>query len=182
MELADAKQRIQRLQEVQVQVDATWRGSRWIMDVLSIARDRTMSGVGVAIGALAQQAPPVQLLPTPTTESGEEKPATREPAKIRLANDVRPAGGSANGKHRILVKTKSDNKLLGSRPCPPEPSPLHRINTLRSRTPVCHECSVPLDLPGYVSSCSSCSCSRTRQPHPGHGESIVDCVMGVIVF
>ena len=192
VELAEAKQRIQRLQDVQTQVDATWRGSRWIMDVLSIARDRTINGVGVAIGALTQQAPPIQLLPTPTAETPDETRSIathklRDPSKIHPPNEARVVGGSANGKQRILVKTKSDNKLLGNRPCPPEPSPLHRINTLRSRTPVCHECSVPLDLPGYVSSCSSCSCARARQPPPAHRKSTAqsynrDLIDGAIFY
>ncbi|XP_046632316.1 uncharacterized protein LOC124311980 isoform X5 [Daphnia pulicaria] len=187
VELAEAKQRFQRLQDVQVQVDSTWRGSRWIMDVLSLARDRTMTGVGVAIAALSQQvAPSTPLLPTPTESSEESSKRTREnslktPSTCsRLIhstvsnNEGRIMGGGGGtpggGKHRMLVKTKSDNKLLSSRNSIGESPAFLRVNTVRSRTPVCPECSVPLDLPGYVSNCGSCSCSRARYTQPETGE------------
>jgi hypothetical protein len=39
-EVEAAKKRMNRLQEVQNLVDNTWKGSRWIMDVLSYARDK----------------------------------------------------------------------------------------------------------------------------------------------
>ncbi|XP_045027299.1 uncharacterized protein LOC116919246 isoform X4 [Daphnia magna] len=182
VELAEAKQRFQRLQDVQVQVDSTWRGSRWIMDVLSLARDRTMTGVGVAIAALSQQIPPtIPVLSTPTepAEESARRPAltlktsnssTRTNHSIAANNDGRIMGGIPGGKHRVLVKTKSDNKLLGNRNSMGDSPAFIRINTVRSRTPVCPECSVPLDLPGYVSNCGSCSCSRARYTQPETGE------------
>jgi hypothetical protein len=190
VELAEAKQRFQRLQDVQVQVDSTWRGSRWIMDVLSLARDRTMTGVGVAIAALSQQvAPSTPLLPTPTESSEESSKRTREnslktPSTCsRLIhstvsnNEGRIMGGGGGtpggGKHRMLVKTKSDNKLLSSRNSIGESPAFLRVNTVRSRTPVCPECSVPLDLPGYVSNCGSCSCSRARYTQPGNETLVI---------
>lgn len=182
MELAEAKQRFQRLQDVQVQVDSTWRGSRWIMDVLSLARDRTMTGVGVAIAALSQQIPPTTPLLSTPTEPAEESvkrstltlktsnSSTRMNHSITANNDSRMSG-TPGGKHRVLVKTKSDNKLLSNRNSMGDSPAFLRINTIRSRTPVCPECSVPLDLPGYVSSCGSCSCSRTRYTQPGNKDS-----------
>ena len=154
-----------------MQVDSTWRGSRWIMDVLSLARDRTMTGVGVAIAALSQQVPPTPLLPTPT-ESSEES-SKRSVLSFKMSSSswtnssTTNSGVPGGGKHRILVKTKSDNKLLSNRNSMGESPAFLRVNTVRSRTPVCPECSVPLDLPGYVSSCVSCSCSRARYTQPG---------------
>jgi hypothetical protein len=150
------------------------------MDVLSLARDRTMTGVGVAIAALSQQmAPSTPLLPTPPESSSEESSkrtvlSLKTPStSSRLIhstvanNEGRIIGGTPGGKHRILVKTKSDNKLLSGRNSMGESPAFLRVNTVRSRTPVCPECSVPLDLPGYVSNCGSCSCSRARYTQPG---------------
>lgn len=197
MELAEAKQRFQRLQDVQVQVDSTWRGSRWIMDVLSLARDRTMTGVGVAIAALSQQVTPsTTLLPTPPESSSEESskrivlPSKTPSTSSRLIhastvanNDNRIIGGTPGGKHRILVKTKSDNKLLSSRNSMGESPTFLRVNTVRSRTPVCPECSVPLDLPGYVSNCVSCSCSRARYTQPGNNnKTIADIIIAFRLY
>ena len=210
VELAEAKQRIVRLQELQVQVDSTWRGSRWIMDVLSLARDRSVgTGVGVTISALSshhhslhqQQPPPIPLLPTPTAElpsqevfSSNRRPPSNEGGGVGI---VRLGSG---GRQRLLVKTKSDNKLLVGNnnnnnnnkmmTAAESPAVLLRSSglgsssnnsspTARSRTPVCTECSVPLDLPGYVTNCSSCSCSRNtrtqmfaRQQHSRSNEAL----------
>lgn len=175
VELTEAKQRFQRLQDVQAQVDSTWRGSRWIMDVLSLARDRSMTGTGVAIASLtSQQAPPTPLLTTPTESSEESskrslsfKTNSSSRTNSSATNDGRLTSGSiVGGKHRVLVKTKSDNKLLGNRNSLGESPAFLRVNTVRARTPVCAECSVPLDLPGYVSNCVSCSCSRARYTQP----------------
>ena len=186
MELAEAKQRIVRLQELQVQVDSTWRGSRWIMDVLSLARDRSVgTGVGVAISTLSSHhspPPPIPMLPTPTetvppTAVLQEVFSSNTSSSRRLqANEGITRQGSG-GRQRLLVKTKSDNKLLVSNnnnnnnnrmmTAAESPAALLRVlagnndsPTARSRTPVCTECSVPLDLPGYVTNCSECSFSR----------------------
>ncbi len=145
------------------------------MDVLSLARDRTMTGVGVAIAALSQQAPPTPLLPTPTESSEESskrsvlsfKTTSSSRTNSSTTNESRLNSGLPGGKHRILVKTKSDNKLLSNRNSMGESPAFLRVNTVRSRTPVCPECSVPMDLPGYVSNCVSCSCSRARYTQPG---------------
>lgn len=152
------------------------------MDVISLARDRTMTGTGVAIAALSQQTPTMPLLPTPT-ESSEESckrsvlsfktsSSSKTSNNSLTAIENRPNNVVAGGKHRLLVKTKSDNKLLSNRNSLAESPALLRINTVRSRTPVCPECSVPLDLPGYVSSCVSCSCSRARYTQPGKSSLI----------
>lgn len=42
--MTSAKQRLSQLHEFQGQVDNTWKGMRWIMDVLTYARDRQVSG------------------------------------------------------------------------------------------------------------------------------------------
>lgn len=153
VELAEAKQRISRLQDLQVQVDSTWRGSRWIMDVLSLARERTVT-VGVAIGAFSQQ-------------SRESEAVSEDLALSRGLVPVRTEQGRPN-KQRVLLKAKSDNKIVCS--LPPASADVLAQTQVRSRTPVCMECAVPLDLPGYVSSCESCSYSRTRYNQPGSGE------------
>ena len=165
VELSEAKHRIVRLQDLQMQVDTTWRGSRWIMDVVSVARDRTVT-VGVAVSSLSQQssgsaAIPVVSYPVTPTETGEERPL---PA---LQGPPVPSPG----KLRLLLKAKSDHKLLASRNLTPESlSSSRHPPTQRSRSPVCVQCSVPLDLPGYVSNCESCACVRARFSQPGTGE------------
>lgn len=177
VELAEAKQRIVRLQDLQVQVDSTWRGSRWIMDVVSLARDRTMTGVGVPIASLSQQSSSVPLIQTPDDPAGNKflpsLPASRSVSNASSAEghqhqqhpqQGRIVGGISSGRHRVLVKTKSDNKMLDSVRGSTVESPTgHRPGGVaRSRTPVCTECSVPLDLPGYVSSCSTCAGARAH--------------------
>ncbi|GAB6025733.1 hypothetical protein CHUAL_011717 [Chamberlinius hualienensis] len=50
IEVTSAKQRLCQLQEIQGQMDNTWKGMRWIMDVLTYARDRlTNGGIPVSI-------------------------------------------------------------------------------------------------------------------------------------
>jgi hypothetical protein len=49
--VATAKDRLSRLQELQTRVNATWKGARWIMDLLTFARDRNTPG-GVPLRAL----------------------------------------------------------------------------------------------------------------------------------
>lgn len=126
------------------------------MDVLSLARDRTMNGVGVPIASLTQQNMPTQLLPPTPDELNTKSFSSRGPSSIssigHVSNEGRIIGGIASGRHRVLVKTKSDNKLLES----------PTLNRVRARTPVCTECAVPLDLPGYVSNCGSCAGSRAH--------------------
>ena len=108
VELSEAKQRISRLHDLQVQVDATWRGSRWIMDALSLARERTAT-VGVAIGALSQpQSQPsassaVQPLSTPA-EAAEEAYSRALAAPVRT--------NKHRDRERVLLKAKSDHKIL----------------------------------------------------------------------
>ena len=115
------------------------------MDVLSLARDRTVS-VGV----------PLSSLTTPTTPAAT-------PTEPKEDVTVAPLTPSQDRSAKMLVKTKSDNKLLVNRITSSEQ------RSSRSRTPVCTKCSVPLDLPGYVSSCDSCSCSRARFSQSGNG-------------
>ena len=163
-ELSEAKQRIVRLQDLQGQVDATWRGSRWIMDVVSVARDRTVT-VGVAISSLSQQQSgalvPIVQYPATPTDAPEEPAVNHPPPMIPMESRPSPV------KMRLLIKAKSDNKLLASRNLTPESLVMGRNQFSRSRSPVCGECSVPLDLPGYVTSCEACACSRARFSQPG---------------
>lgn len=123
-----------------------------------------MNGVGVAIAALAQPVNQAPLLPTPDEPVGNAKSIAGRPPPPLPANEGRIVGGISSGRHRVLVKTKSDNKLLSSnsRGNPNESPSLGRVSTARCRTPICTECAVPLDLPGYVSNCGSCADSRTN--------------------
>ncbi|XP_065338459.1 ankyrin repeat and fibronectin type-III domain-containing protein 1 isoform X3 [Cloeon dipterum] len=50
-EITAAKERLNKLQELQTRVNATWKGARWIMDLLTFARDRNNQG-GVPLKAL----------------------------------------------------------------------------------------------------------------------------------
>ncbi|XP_059477970.1 ankyrin repeat and fibronectin type-III domain-containing protein 1 isoform X3 [Neocloeon triangulifer] len=50
-EINSAKERLNKLQELQTRVNATWKGARWIMDLLTFARDRNNLG-GVPMKAL----------------------------------------------------------------------------------------------------------------------------------
>ncbi|XP_022238607.1 uncharacterized protein LOC106457080 isoform X2 [Limulus polyphemus] len=47
-EVTSAKHRLNQLQEFQIQVDNTWRAMRWIMDVLTFARDK-QSNCGISL-------------------------------------------------------------------------------------------------------------------------------------
>jgi hypothetical protein len=122
------------------------------------------------------------MLPTPT-ETGPSTAALQEAFSINTSSSRRLQANEgitrqgSGGRQRLLVKTKSDNKLLVSNnnnnnnnrmmTAAESPAALLRVlgsnnesPTARSRTPVCTECSVPLDLPGYVTNCSACSFSR----------------------
>lgn len=150
------------------------------MDVLSLARDRSVTGVGVAIGSLSQQSTSTPLIQTPDDPTGSSKflpPAVVSKKTAITSGDAhqhpqqgRIVGGISSGRHRVLVKTKSDNKILDSirgSSIEAQTGQL-RTATARSRTPVCAECSVPLDLPGYVSSCTTCAGARIHYGvHPG---------------
>jgi len=95
VELAEAKHRISRLQDLQTQVDSTWRGSRWIMDVLSLARERTVT-VGVAISAFSHQ-------------NRESEAVPEDNALNRGLMAIKTEPGRSN--KRVLLKAKSDNKI-----------------------------------------------------------------------
>ena len=198
VELNEAKQRIGRLQDLEVQVDTTWRGSRWIMDVVSLARDRTVTA-GVAVSSLIQQqhssplssvnhsVTPTEVpedLMTPLRHCNQQHQQQHrhqhqhqpqyqqlQSQQTTMTNGIRhPAADedptSAHPtKLRLLTKAKSEHKLLVGRHLSSDAGQL-RNNSQRSRSPVCTKCSVPLDLPGYVSSCESCACSRFRFSQP----------------
>nr|CAD7411331.1 unnamed protein product [Timema cristinae] len=66
-EVAAAKDRLSQLQEFQGQLNSTWKGVRWLMDVLTFARDRTVTTPGVSMK---------QLLSLTTTTSGTDKSAS----------------------------------------------------------------------------------------------------------
>lgn len=42
-ELSIAKDKLTRLQDLQAQVNSVWKGSRWLIDVITYARDRGTS-------------------------------------------------------------------------------------------------------------------------------------------
>nr|CAI5841768.1 unnamed protein product [Callosobruchus analis] len=46
-EVAVAKERLQKLQDLQVKLNAVWKGIRWLMDVITFARDRTTAGITI---------------------------------------------------------------------------------------------------------------------------------------
>nr|CAD7439694.1 unnamed protein product [Timema bartmani] len=67
-EVAAAKDRLSQLQEFQGQLNSTWKGVRWLMDVLTFARDRTVTTPGVSMKQL--------LSLTTTTAAGADKSAS----------------------------------------------------------------------------------------------------------
>lgn len=46
-EVAVAKERLTKLQDLQTKLNAIWRGVRWLMDVITFARDRSTNGVSM---------------------------------------------------------------------------------------------------------------------------------------
>lgn len=64
-ELSTAKERVRDLQAIQNCLDDTWKGRRWIMDVLTYARDKQVKG-GVPLGVL--YAPPPSPEDSPVTD------------------------------------------------------------------------------------------------------------------
>lgn len=46
-EVAVAKERLTKLQDLQTKLNAIWRSVRWLMDVITFARDRSMNGVSM---------------------------------------------------------------------------------------------------------------------------------------
>lgn len=47
VELAQAKERLATLNDLQTKLNNTWRCARWLMDVITFARDRAISGISV---------------------------------------------------------------------------------------------------------------------------------------
>ncbi|XP_066594906.1 uncharacterized protein wake isoform X2 [Prorops nasuta] len=48
-ELSVAKDKLARLQDIQSQVNTVWKGARWLIDVITFARDRGMSPSGICM-------------------------------------------------------------------------------------------------------------------------------------
>lgn len=55
-EMTATKSRLNQLQDLQSQVDDTWRSCRWIMDVVAFARDK--QSAGIPLSALWSRIPP----------------------------------------------------------------------------------------------------------------------------
>lgn len=46
-EVAVAKERLVKLQDLQTKLNVIWRCVRWLMDVIAFARDRLMNGISM---------------------------------------------------------------------------------------------------------------------------------------
>ncbi|CAH1984687.1 unnamed protein product [Acanthoscelides obtectus] len=46
-EVAVAKERLQKLQDLQTKLNSVWKGIRWLMDVITFARDRNTTGITI---------------------------------------------------------------------------------------------------------------------------------------
>uniref|UniRef100_A0A061QLM3 Putative fibronectin/RAS containing n=1 Tax=Cupiennius salei TaxID=6928 RepID=A0A061QLM3_CUPSA len=77
-ELSEAKSRLNQLQEFQTQVDNMWRAVRWIMDVLTFARDKQGSN-GVSLKDVW------------TNNASPESPSPPPPQQAKLVSKTSPS-------------------------------------------------------------------------------------------
>ncbi|XP_065558536.1 ankyrin-repeat and fibronectin type III domain-containing 1-like isoform X2 [Artemia franciscana] len=156
-ELNEAKQRVNKLGDLQSLLDSTWRSCRWIMDVVSAARDKSLPA-GVSVDLLQKDL--TSNLMKEVADGRSSRSTTRSTSSVSsVSNDLRKPVT------KRMLKMKSDNRLCSTsekiRSSELAPQKLGLVRNLSEQQIACPECSIPYSLPGYVSNCSFCKCNRS---------------------
>jgi hypothetical protein len=109
-EVAAAKDRLAQLQEFQSELNSAWKGVRWLMDVLTFARDRGIGGVSSSSCASTPGVAMRNLLSLNWSSSAEH-------GSDREVNCNGKGGGSCGGgslKRSLLQLPPRDPKLVKS--------------------------------------------------------------------
>lgn len=101
-EVASAKCRLNQLQEFQSQVDNIWRGMRWIMDVLTFARDKQVNG-GI----------PLSIVLISKTGSPSPAPSPHQ-SPVQLCYQQREESRNGGDRNYLRITTSSSYTLLDS--------------------------------------------------------------------
>jgi len=109
-ELAAAKDRLAQLQDFQSQLNSAWKGVRWLMDILTFARDRGISSVSSG-SCVATPGVTMRNLLTLNWSSSAEQGCDREVNSI-VKDGSNMGGGSL--KRSLLQLPPRDPKVVKS--------------------------------------------------------------------